>query len=114
VQVFNTVEPKSKREIRALTTDPFFVQSAVFSDSDELVLEYAAFYHLLPHFKSDFQKTLLIGGAGYTFPRDYLSKYPTAKIDVVEIDPQMTNIAKNFRSEENPRLNIITKTAEFI
>ncbi len=95
-------------EIRAIATDPFFVQSAMFTDSDELALEYANYYHLIKHFKSDFQNTLLIGGAGYTFPNEYLKKYPTARMDVVEIDPQMTRIAKEFfRLKEHPHLNII-------
>lgn len=108
VQIFKTIEPKTKKPIRALAIDPFFIQSGMFLDSDELVLEYANFYHLLRHFKPDFEKTLLIGGAGYTFPKDYLKKYPNAKMDVVEIDPQMTEIAKKyFRLQENPRLNII-------
>ncbi|MCY7374519.1 MAG: fused MFS/spermidine synthase, partial [Pyrinomonadaceae bacterium] len=107
VEVFNTVEPTSKKPIRALAIDPFFVQSAMFLDSDELVLEYAKYYHLLRHFKPDFQNTLLIGGAGYTFPRDYLSKYQNAQIEVVEIDSQMTEIAREFfRLENNPRLKI--------
>ncbi|MDQ3041275.1 MAG: fused MFS/spermidine synthase [Acidobacteriota bacterium] len=108
VQVFKTTDPKTKREIRAIATDPFFVQSAMFTDSDELALEYANYYHLIKHFKSDFQNTLLIGGAGYTFPNEYLKKYPTARMDVVEIDPQMTRIAKEFfRLKEHPHLNII-------
>ena len=108
VQIFKTVEPKSGKEIRAVATDPFFIQSAMFTDSVELVLEYGKYYHLLRHFKPDFQNTLLIGGAGYTFPGDYLSKYPNAQMDVVEIDPQMTEIARKFfQLKENPRLNII-------
>lgn len=108
VQIFKSVEPETKRPIRALAIDPFFVQSAIYSDSDELVLKYSKFYHLLRHFKPDFKNSLIIGGAGYTFPNEYLSKYVNAKIDVVEIDPQMTEIAKEFfRLKENPRMNII-------
>ncbi len=108
VQIFKTIEPKSGRPIRAIATDPFFIQSAMFTDSDELVLEYGKYYHLLKHFKPDFQNTLLIGGAGYTFPRDYLSNYERATIDVVEIDSQMTEIAKKFFDlQADPRLNII-------
>lgn len=108
VQVFKTIDPKTRKEIRALATDPFFVQSAMFLDADGLALEYANYYHLLRHFKPGFEKTLLIGGAGYTFPNEYLKKYPQAKIDVVEIDPQMTEIAqKFFRLEDHPHLNII-------
>ncbi len=108
VQVFKTIDPKTKKPIRAIATDPYFVQSAMYLDSDELVLEYADYYHLIKHFKPDFQNTLLIGGAGFTFPNEYLKKYPTAKIDVVEIDEQMTDIARRFfRLEEHQNLNII-------
>jgi spermidine synthase len=80
----------------------------MFVDGDELVFDYARYYHLIRHFKSDFQNTLLIGGAGYSFPKEYLRRYENAKIDVVEIDPQMTEIAREFfRLEDNPRLNIV-------
>lgn len=107
VQVFRTVEPKTGKPIRALAFDPFFIQSAMFLDSDELVFDYPKYYHLLRHFKPDFQNTLLIGGAGYSFPKDYLAKYPKAKIEVVEIDAQMTEIARRFfRLKDDPRLKI--------
>ncbi|MBK6590077.1 MAG: fused MFS/spermidine synthase [Acidobacteria bacterium] len=107
VQVFETKDPASGRPIRALATDPYFVQSAIFLDSDELVLEYGKYYHLISPFKPDFTSTLLIGGAGYTFPREYLKTYPNARIDVVEIDPQMTRIARDhFRMKDDPRMQI--------
>ncbi|MGI8786244.1 MAG: fused MFS/spermidine synthase [Pyrinomonadaceae bacterium] len=108
VQIFQTVEPKSKRMIRAIATDPFFIQSAMFLDSDELVFDYADYYNLLRHFKPDAREVLMIGGAGYSFPKEFVKKYASAKMSVVEIDPQMTEIAKKyFRLAENPRLEII-------
>lgn len=108
VQIFKTVEPKSKRPIRAIATDPYFIQSAIYLDSDEIVFDYAKYYHLLRHFKPDARAVLMIGGAGYTFPKDCLAKYTNARLDVVEIDSQMTEIARRFfRLEENPRLKII-------
>jgi spermidine synthase len=107
VRIFNS-KTKEGKDIRALAIDPFIIQSGMFFDKDELVFEYTKYYHLVRHFKPDFQNTLMIGGAGYSFPKDYLRKYPNAKMDVVEIDPQMTEIArKYFRLEENPRLKII-------
>ena len=107
VQIFNSKDNDGS-EIRAMAIDPFFIQSAIFPDSDKLVFDYTKYYHLIRHFKPDFQNTLMIGGAGYSFPKDYLRKYPDADISVVEIDPQMTEIAKKyFRLNENPRLNII-------
>lgn len=107
VQVFETKDPGSGKPIRALATDPYFVQSATFMDSDELVLDYGWYYHLIRHFKPGFAHTLIIGGAGYSFPKEYLRTYPEALIDVVEIDPQMTQIARNhFRMQDDPRMQI--------
>ena len=108
VQVFKTIEPQTKKPIRVVATDPYFVQSGIFLDSDDLAFDYNKYYHLLRHFKPDVKKSLMIGGAGYSFPKDYLAKYPNAEIEVVEIDPQMTEIAREFfRLKENPRLKII-------
>lgn len=39
---------------------------------------------------------LLIGGAGYQFPKYVLSHYPDRTIDVVEIDPDSLKIAKRY------------------
>ncbi len=37
--------------------------------------------------------TLTVGGGGYTLPRYMEALYPNARVDVVEIDPEVTNIA---------------------
>jgi spermidine synthase len=109
IRVFNT-KSSDGRPMRAIATDPHFVQSGMFLDGrgDELALEYTKYYHLVRHFKPDFQNSLMIGGAGYSFPQDYLKKYPNARMDVVEIDPGMTEIARKFFNlEADPRMNII-------
>jgi spermidine synthase len=107
LRVFRAIDERTQKPMTALTTDPLTTQSAIFLDGDELVLRYAPYYHLLRHFKPDFQNTLIIGGAGYTFPSEYLRKYPDKKIDVVEIDPQMTEIARRFfRLKDNPNMRI--------
>ncbi len=107
LQIMTTTDQKTDRKMRVLAFDPDYVQSAIYLESDDLALEYSKYYHLIQHFKPDFQNTLMIGGAGYTYPRDYLKRYPKGTIDVVEIDPQMTAIAKKyFRLEENERMRI--------
>jgi len=107
VQIFKTVEPHTKRAIRVSAIDPYFVQSGTYLDSDDLAFDYSKYYHLLRHFKPDVKTSLMIGGAGYSFPKDYLAKYREAEIEVVEIDPQMTEIAREFfRLKDNPRLKI--------
>lgn len=107
VRVFRTTDPATQREIEAMTFDPHSTQSAMFTDSDELVFEYTKFYHLIRVLNPDFQRSLMIGGAGYSFPKAYLATYPHAALDVVEIDPALTEIARRrFRLEDNPRLRI--------
>lgn len=107
VQVFEATEPRSGRRIRALVTDPFFIQSAVFLDSDDVVFDYNKFYDLAEIFKPSPRRTLMIGGAGYSYPRHYLERFAGSTIDVAEIDPQMTEIArKHFRLHDDPRMRI--------
>lgn len=107
VRVFDAKNPRGE-PVLALATDPYFIQSAIYPDSDELALEYTKYYYLVQDFRTDIKNALMIGGAGFTFPRDFLKKNPNARIDVVEIDPGMTAIARRFfRLKDDPRMNII-------
>lgn len=115
IQGFRTLHGPEQRGILAIATDPYFTQSAIYEDGDELVLEYPPFYHLIRHFKPGFEGTLMIGGGGYSFPREYLRVYPGARIDVVEIDPQMTALARRyFRLKDDPRMTIIHEDARML
>jgi len=81
--------------------------SSMFLESDELVNEYTKYYHLAKHFNPNFKETLMLGGAGYSYPKDFLRKYTEAKLDVIEIDPKITELAKKyFKLKENPKLTI--------
>ena len=68
---------------------------------DPFHLEYyyvRAFEEVL-RWQADGEKTfysLFIGGGGYTFPRFVELKYPNAKIEVVEIDPEITRVAQTY------------------
>ncbi len=110
--IFESTDPDTGKPIQALSNDPYFVQSAVFLDSDELVFDYNKFFHLAGILKRKLRHSLMIGGAGYTFPRDYLKTYPESRIDVVEIDPRMTKIAHEyFMLEDDPRMSIFHQDA---
>lgn len=86
--------------------------SAMFLDSDELVNEYTHYYRFIEFLKPDFQKTLLLGGAGYSFPKYYLNNYLNQEIDVIEIDPKVTKLAReHFRLKDEPRLKIYHQDA---
>jgi spermidine synthase len=107
--VFSGTDPKSKKPITALATDPYGTQAARFSDgTEDLVFDYTKFYRIVGHFQPVIQNALMIGGSAYTYPRDFLSHYPDASIDVVEIDPGMTKLAQDyFGLTSDSRLSII-------
>ncbi len=53
-------------------------------------------------------RTLVIGGGGYTFPRYVMKNVPEAHVDVVEIDPGVTKVAKEYLGlKDYPNLNIV-------
>ncbi len=82
--------------------------SAMFTDADnDLAFEVLKYYRLVEHFNPGFRSSLMIGGSGYAFPKDYLRRYNEAAIDVVEIDPGLTKLARQyFNLTDNPRLTI--------
>jgi len=59
-------------------------------------------------------RLLFIGGGGYTLPRYLEREYPSAQIDVVEIDPAVTRIAKRyFGVPRSTRIRTINEDARW-
>lgn len=89
--------PQDHRPVLHLTTDPFSAQSGMFLDRDnDLVFRYTKYYRLADFFNPDIKRGLVIGGAAYSYPKDFLDKHGAAALDVVEIDPGMTKLAKKY------------------
>jgi len=101
--------------VRVLRTNPGGVQShMIVKDPTRMLTNYGEIYDLVEYFNPRFKKTLLLGGGGYSYPKHFLEKFKNATMDVVEIDPQMTEISKKyFYLKENPRMNIIHQDARF-
>lgn len=81
---------------------------SVVTGENSLSSDYLKFYDLFDYYKNDVKDTLMIGGAAYTYPMYYLERFNDKNIDVVEIDPKMTEIAKQYFNldTDNERLNI--------
>jgi spermidine synthase len=108
VLIFKGKDQSTDRPTLNLSTDRFGRQSTMFLDGNDLSSEYSRFYRLMEHFNPGFKETLMIGGAAYIYPQYYLRQYPEAKMDVVEIDPKLTELARKYFSlQDDPRLNII-------
>lgn len=106
--IFYANDLLTKKPIIALATDPYGIQAAKFVDGpDDLVFGYTKFYRVFSHFVPNPENVLMIGGAVYTYPKYFMKHYPNTRMDVVEIDPGMTDVAKKyFGFEEQSNLDI--------
>lgn len=111
---------KNDEPVRVLNIDSGF-ESLTYIDEEkrnDLVLSYTQYYDLMFNANIDIKDTLLIGGAGYSYPKHYISKNLEKNMDVVEIDGEITEIAKeyfylndlieDYNLNENKRLGLIT------
>lgn len=109
------------KNVRHLNIDSGF-ESATYTDEDkvnELVFSYTKYYDLMFKSNNNINNVLLIGGAGYSYPKYFISHYTDKKMDVVEIDGKITEVAKkyfyldklikDYDLENNKRLNLITE-----
>jgi spermidine synthase len=108
IWIYETIHTYTQKPILALATSPGSIQSAMLLDgSGDLALTYTKYYRLASHFQPRIADSLLIGGAGYSYAKDYIRSYPLAKLDVVEIDPGMTALAKkHFALQDSARMRI--------
>ena len=117
VLIYNEI--RDQKPIRVLNIDSGF-ESATYTDENEiyeLVFDYAEYYNIMFDINPEINNIMLIGGAGYSYPKYLISHYEDKTIDVVEIDEQITEIAKKYfyldrlieeyNLNENHRLNII-------
>jgi predicted membrane-bound spermidine synthase len=107
--VFENIDEPSGRMVRYLATDIRTAQAAVFLDGDGLVFPYTRFFrHGEELLARPPTKALAIGGAVYTWPRDFITRNPDARITVAEIDPGMTDVARQFFGLTNEaRMDIV-------
>ena len=84
------------------------LESYMNEQTGEMAAKYLGYYDLFEYYNKNAKDALLIGGAAYTYPKHYLKRYDDKKIDVVEIDPKMTQIAEEEFDLDvnNPNLGI--------
>jgi spermidine synthase len=113
VLVYTSKEEGTNRPTREMVTGPQGRQSAMYlDDTTELALPYTRFYRLAEYYQPAMRRMLVLGGGGYSFPKYALAHYPDLQIDVVELDPGMTTLARtHFALQDNPRLRIIEEDA---
>lgn len=113
LSVVESIDRRNGRRVRILITNPDSAQSLMYTDNPtELVSDYTKFYDLAFHYKPDTKRILMLGGGGYCVPRYLLANKPDVSIDVVELDPGVTQTARQyFELKDSPNLRIFHEDA---
>ncbi|MGC9523270.1 MAG: fused MFS/spermidine synthase [Anaerolineae bacterium] len=89
-------EERDGMPVQVLILDRLVHSHSSLEDPTHLVYDYEQTYAEITDYLAERHtplRTLFIGGGGYTFPRYMEAVYPDSVIDVVEIDPGVTEVA---------------------
>jgi spermidine synthase len=102
------VVDKEASGIRTLYLNNMPHSAMYLNGSEESVYQYTDYFKLGFGYNPDVKDVLFIGGGGFSGPKHFLERYPWVNIDVVEIDPDVIEIAyEYFRvPREETRLNV--------
>lgn len=89
-------EERDGRVVRVLILDRLLHSYVDLQDPTKLIYDYEKVYAEVTAYqalRAGQLRALFIGGGGYTFPRYMAALYPGSDLDVVEIDPGVTEVA---------------------
>ena len=89
-------EERNGEPVRVLILDRLVHSYTSLEDPTSLVYGYEQIYAEVTAYRAagdDHLRALFIGGGGYTFPRYMEAVYPGSDLDVIEIDPGVTEVA---------------------
>ena len=100
-------------------------ESATYTEKthrNDLVFRYSIGFNDVFEINRNLKSCLLLGGAGFSYPKYFISHFPDKTLDVVEIDVEMVNIAfkyfyldelfDEYNLYENERLKIYLMDAK--
>jgi predicted membrane-bound spermidine synthase len=95
-RVFVSDQEYKGQETRLLYINEHINSGMLLNDSDSLLFRYTQFYDLFEFFAPEFENLLVVGGGGYSYPRHFQSRFPDKALDVVELDPKVTQLAMTY------------------
>ncbi|MDZ7639347.1 MAG: fused MFS/spermidine synthase [Bryobacterales bacterium] len=107
LQVIDTHEEHTGRPVRLLKAEEANTQSAIYLDGNQLLSGYLRYFELIRQADRPLRRVLMIGSAGGVYPMHLARQMPALRIDVVEIDPEVTAIASRyFGLQQSARLRV--------
>ena len=108
IKLKKSVRGNNGNPLESLVLDHLVHSYTDLKDPLYIEYEYIRIYEEMVRWQARGQqpfKALFLGGGGYTFPRFIEAKYPKAEIHVVEIDPEITRVVKQYLGvSENSRI----------
>lgn len=87
-------------------------QGAQYDRSNQLPSKYQRYWELSQVFCPEVKHAAFLGAGAFGMPESLIRSYPEAKVDVVEIDPQLVEVGRLFfKTNDYPQLNIIINDA---
>lgn len=73
-------------------------QSATYLDERwyKVPFRYLALFDCMFAAKTPVSDVCMLGGGGYSYPKQFIVEHPQARMDVVEIDPAITQVAREY------------------
>lgn len=108
--------------VRVLDMEGTF-QSATYLDERwcKVPFKYLALFDCMFAGRTPITNVCMLGGGGYSYPKQFIAEHPHARMDVVEIDPAITQIAREYffldrliqtyDTDATGRLGIVTQDA---
>lgn len=104
---YQELEVTDERSVRTMYLDGAPQSAMALPNSTEYVFDYPRYFHLGVLMSEDVDRVLFIGGGGFSGPKRFLDEYPDVEVDVVELDPAVIRVAREyFHVEDTPRMNI--------
>lgn len=94
--VYHRITVNDEGGVRFLKLDAYWQSGMDLGDPRRTVFAYSDYLHLPVVFKPDARRVLFVGLGGGTTPKRYHEDYGQMTIDVVEIDPAVVAVARDF------------------
>ncbi len=110
IWIYDTIS-QDGQPVRMLRQNHDASSAMYINNPTDLVFPYTQAYDIAFSYVPTITHALVIGGAAYSYPK-HLLKQPNITVDVVEIDPRVTQLASDyFALPASPRLRIFSQDA---
>ena len=102
-----TVVDQPGQGTRVLYLNNMAHSACYLNGSNSAVFAYTDYFNLGFVVNPGIESVLFIGGGGFSGPKQFLEYYPWVTVDVVEIDPEVVRVAREyFFLRDDPRLEV--------